>query len=72
MSGRFERTGAAVAELRAAMRAELPADLAVEGCAALLFVAGLVRQAELRGMPVREVEEMARVFEGMVIGDRLR
>lgn len=62
----------ALADLRGALRRAMPADLACEGAAACLFIAGLVRQAELREMPDREVREAGVILEKLAIGDRRR
>jgi hypothetical protein len=67
-----ERLARAVAQLRAAVRDELPADLQPEALVALLGVSAAVRRAELRAMPQHEVKRASAIFKAELIGDPTR
>jgi hypothetical protein len=64
-----ERIVNAMDELREAIKAELPQDLAIEAFLGLLGVTAAVRRAHLRTIDGRDLEDEARVLEGLMLGD---
>jgi hypothetical protein len=55
--------------VRAAILRELPQDLAIEAFLGLLGVTAAVRRAHLRTIDGRDLEDEARVLEGLMLGN---
>jgi hypothetical protein len=64
-----ERIVNAMDDLREALKAELPQDLAIEAFLGLLGVTAAVRRAHLRTIDGRDLEDEARVMEGLMLGN---